>query len=523
MPPVFHLDLPDGGMSQVDLSDRPETSVHVTPSGPVNNGTNVMPQPVRLSDRVNKVVIEVQEARQVGLALQGGSEYLKVTVRSATPLEEGAKSGARLVLHLDAAQVLDVNGLACELSPLGQSQGAIRHVSCRNADLTLALVASNVVELSGRCHVKASRTAAINNLQLHPESHVLVDQGDARISELVGPPANFDHTLKPETAARILSGSRLVVDKATDGAFSLARGSELHISRGGALRVRGPGSIHLNRADIVDFEDPAPLLSVEPYGQVFAASGNVHLASVADAHIFGVGGSSGLKIASVAPDQVSLERVSISNVEIPVSSLGLQTLSALTEFATSVSPTLSDDMPGRGKWRGRKSLRGAPALMPDELQLQAEYAYQIADLAAAKGASAAIRTDLAWAAYRMRNAAAPGKVEKTALFLYRSIGYGERAGPPFLLYVAVCVSLAWLSVIDQGLNLWPSGWMNFLHAVGDWLMTPVHLLRLSPEAPDDFALKQPWDTLARVAAAVPFTTAVLAARNYVKEDHRNSP
>lgn len=150
------------------------------------------------------------------------------------------------------------------------------------------------------------------------------------------------------------------------------------------------------------------------------------------------------------------------------------------------------------------------------MTIEAEYANALADLAASRGAPASVRTNLAWLSYRMANLTAPGRAERFVLWLYRMIGYGERVMPAVICYAVVALTCAIISLHAAAFSLSPSGFHLFLGRWGDWLASPLHLLHFNDSITDTGW----WFTLGRALVAIPFLTAVLALRNYVKVDHR---
>jgi hypothetical protein len=321
-----------------------------------------------------------------------------------------------------------------------------------------------------------------------------------------------------------VSGSTVRVARCIDTRVVVASGAHLEVlDLCGGLDVTGPGRVMLSTADIVIFRQPAVTLDLGLHAQVSGSTGSVRLGRVARATVSGDGAApgvgQGLMIESVDPTSDALDGVSLLNARFPVSLAGRQSISALRLHADSVTPRLTDDIPGRGVWR-RPSR--APHPPRDELQMQAEFTRALADLAAERGAPASIRTDLAWSAYRMRNASAPGKTERCILSAYRVIGYGERALPPLALYCILALLMALCALHDHP---WDPN-LNGIKTLGDayltWLVTPLHLLHLTEDPKNTFSLPGHADTFARIAIAIPFVTAVLALRNYVKEDHRKS-
>jgi hypothetical protein len=103
------------------------------------------------------------------------------------------------------------------------------------------------------------------------------------------------------------------------------------------------------------------------------------------------------------------------------------------------------------------------------------------------------------------------------LWLYRLIGYGERVLPPVALYMVGALTFAVLRLSGNSISFTPGGVETFLSAFSDWLATPLHILNFTDDIANHWGFSQPWNTFARLLLAVPFATAALALRKYVKE------
>ena len=111
--------------------------------------------------------------------------------------------------------------------------------------------------------------------------------------------------------------------------------------------------------------------------------------------------------------------------------------------------------------------------------LEYQYASAISTLTQASTSPAAVRTLLAWCAYRTRQSVTPGHIEKGVLGAYRLIGYGERPMPAFVLYAVVAVVMTVIGLHTLPLDITLSGIGKFLREYVGWLISPIHVLSLT--------------------------------------------
>ena len=105
--------------------------------------------------------------------------------------------------------------------------------------------------------------------------------------------------------------------------------------------------------------------------------------------------------------------------------------------------------------------------------------------------------------------------------MYALLGYGERVLAPFATFVLTAAIMTLLGHVTHGqTHLDITETQEWLTTYLDWLTSPLHILRLTSPAAGPSQFDQPWDTLARLAVALPFAVAAFAIRNYVKEDYR---
>jgi hypothetical protein len=270
------------------------------------------------------------------------------------------------------------------------------------------------------------------------------------------------------------------------------------------------------------------LVHVRNNAQLVDVHGRIRLGEVAGA---GIIGRSRRRHDPIDGDRLILEALSadgehskgltVNEVVIPQTLRGLQMIATLQSNAQQVSPAIHDKLPGLGALAGpRLSALLRPNLSDSEMQIAGQYARSLADLANSTGAPASVRTQLAWCSYRMRTATAPARAERVLLGFYRLVGYGERVVPAALTYITIAALMNILALHDADFMLSVGGMLHWLRGFLDWLVTPLHILKLTGDRQTAFTFSQPWDTLARLLVAIPFATGVLALRKYVKEDRK---
>lgn len=155
------------------------------------------------------------------------------------------------------------------------------------------------------------------------------------------------------------------------------------------------------------------------------------------------------------------------------------------------------------------------------LQWQAALMLRMRQLTREKGASGAVRTRVGWCAQRLRHETTTGFWEKSALWGYRAMGYGERPAPALLTWLVVAGVVAGVVVgADKswsfGGDFWdfsPTGfWRPYLTAFFDFASGPVGSL----SGTGSTALSESWQYLVRAIVAVPLVVGALSLRNYVR-------
>lgn len=90
--------------------------------------------------------------------------------------------------------------------------------------------------------------------------------------------------------------------------------------------------------------------------------------------------------------------------------------------------------------------------------------------------------------------------------------------PALVLYAVVAVVMTVIGLHTLPLDITLSGIGKFLREYVGWLISPIHVLSLTKSESGAPAFVEPWDTLARLAVAIPFATAILSLRKYVKQN-----
>lgn len=140
-----------------------------------------------------------------------------------------------------------------------------------------------------------------------------------------------------------------------------------------------------------------------------------------------------------------------------------------------------------GSWRYRWR-RARTDAERHELDSAAFFAQELAALTDTKCGQGNLRTKASWAAYRGRNLTARSRLERWALHAYRTLGYGQRVGPPFAAWLAAAVvgavvlmilSAGSATVVDGGTAGIAGAHWSYLGSLGRLLMSPFYLLRLA--------------------------------------------
>lgn len=513
----------DGG-ERVDLSSAPVKRLIIRPKGNAYDAlsptTASQQQLVLPPDLLDLEVNMSRGAGQAHFKIAGAHRRLSVRVRG------GHSRYNRLVLENFRLNTLSASKVSLDirrrtLEP-GETRAIIASLRISSSTVSLNDRALTHLGLTGNCSLRAQNSTISN----------VVVNGRASLSgEMVG--SNLGLLYRGHASAKgmdlvIKSETCLEFQRVRDMRIAVVRNAELVVAgEARGLTLAGPGILTVGvGASDVAFLNPTPRLRMCENAQLVDASGSVQIIAARHASIIGKessekssGANSGtmLNVTGVSKGE-DLSGLSLSNFRVPLSITGLQILDALSGHAAQVSPSLHAGLPGLmpGTWRRI----GWRRTVSHEMAINSQIATALASLAAEKAESGAVRTKLAWCAYRMRNISAAGRAERVLLSLYRGIGYGERPGPAMLTYVALAIMMASIALSGNefvptvdGLHLW-------IKAVGDWLIAPVHVLKLTGEAEPESYLPQPWDTLARLIIALPLATAALALRKYVKSERK---
>ncbi len=516
------------GSARLDLRNLPARRIELSFAGTMYNPdapTTAEEWSVSTSATTDTVSIAVREGRQVDVLLFPGRKLLSVWASSSNA------NKTRLGLAHSPVHVLALREISADLSRQQHASIPLSSLQLHDARVIVNNRQINQLSMKGRCYYKATSTD-VGALTVREQVQLTGFTAYCHIGSVFCQSSPGADVSAPQL---ILAGdSHVHVRKLKDLKVVLAKGARLSAEDASDVQCRGAGSFQVTAtARQITFlasgtPPTAPLLLLDRYSQLVGASGSVRLGAVAGASLSGVArptsddshGHNRLVIEGLPEEPEELDGVTLINVDIPVTLQGLRMIAKLSTSAHQVTPALHQALPGLGPLAGfRLSAFRHPRSDGPHLLLQSQYASALSELASKTRAPASVRTRLAWCTYRLRNLVAPGRTERTLLTAYRAIGYGERVMPALCLYIFLAVVMTSLALVGQELVATLTGLKYWLRGYLDWLITPLHVLKLTGERKEsDFALNQPWDTLARLPLAIPFATAVLALRKYVKED-----
>jgi hypothetical protein len=385
--------------------------------------------------------------------------------------------------------------------------------------------------LSGGCEVQLSESS-VGQLAIYGQVSAEFKMKDSRIATVHLIPSRDRSRPRSEPNMLALHGkSSMDINDASGLKTSISADVKLDIhSTSRDVQITGPGTVVFHQsAQQLTFHKPAPLIDIKNNAQLVEVAGPVRLGNVAGAGVVGktveydalITDSRRMLLTGLSELDVDTSGLTIDEVVLPVTLTGLQMIAALQANGHQVTPSVHAGLPGLGPLSGaRLTAFRHPRTPRSEMVIAAQYARSLADLANSKGAPASVRTKLAWCAYRMRNVVAPGRMERSLLSLYRTIGYGERVLPAAICYAVLAAIMNLISLHDKSVLLTIDGLHHWLRGMLDWLVTPLHILKLTGDKQTTFSFSQPWDTLARLLVAIPFATGILALRKYVKEDRK---
>jgi hypothetical protein len=224
-----------------------------------------------------------------------------------------------------------------------------------------------------------------------------------------------------------------------------------------------------------------------------------------------------------APEQ--LAGATLRGMFVPDTADGRQRLQELREAAV-VEPRVDALRVRSPQWRRpfvRKQLT-ADIASKRALDDAAFFAEELAGLVAQKCGAGSVRTKSSWAAYRGRHLTAESPWERAALVGYRLVGYGQRPGPPLLLWLALSVALTpailaltgWPTVpITEG-AFWAEAGEQLLSTV----LSPLFLLRLAgdPQLSPVNGTADLIVVVVRTVVAAPFVFFVLATARFLRAE-----
>lgn len=273
-----------------------------------------------------------------------------------------------------------------------------------------------------------------------------------------------------------------------------------------------------------DDESERPVLSAAQGAFLLDVSGAVSLAEAPGIHV--AAGTSGLAVnlAASAGSGDPWAGAMMTNIILPTGLVGRRVLDRL-EGAYHFTPAVAT-LPGRDQTiyssvsTALSRRGGQDATTPAEdraerrrLDEDAEFMRELSALCRKKGTPGSVATTVAWCAYRLRHLKSHG-VERAALAVYRTLGYGERPLPAFGLWAALSLGLAGPVLAAGGAHFDPSGFGTYFTEVGRLALGPLAgLLRGGALNGGDLA-----EIAARAVISIPLVTGAIALRNYVKSE-----
>jgi hypothetical protein len=439
-----------------------------------------------------------------------------VQVGGSARVQLGANGGPTPRIDIDAHASTEIELSGVNSSLVGSDHSWEKIVAI-NAGISVdPRVQIQTLHLIGECRALSSTLARVKRLVVDPGASIAGDRerGIAQIhcgSIELAPDADFrkEFTVGSKCELSAETAAELSVAIAPASTFCMKDGTNLRVSGSGKLRIEAS-------ADGVWFLDAGmndpPQLEMSPWAIVRRASGTVRLGDVRHAEISGPPKGDGLTVHSILRQadgvEALTEGVLIRDFQVPVERAGLQTIRMLADTAAVAVPIIHSGLPG--SWK--EPLRDVTP------HFRSDYARAMAQLGESGGAPGSVVTKLTQLEYRMRRKTAKGPIEKATLWAYSSLGYGERAAPALVTYVALAVILSALALYGGGHTEFDLSWSElkgFGKSVIDWLITPLHVLRLGSQE-GQAATGNDLEFLGRVFVAVPFVTGIVALRKYVK-------
>jgi hypothetical protein len=273
-----------------------------------------------------------------------------------------------------------------------------------------------------------------------------------------------------------------------------------------------------------DDEAERPILSAAQGAFLLDVSGAVSLAEAPGIHV--AAGTDGLAVnlATLASTEDPWAGAMMTNIILPRGLVGRRVLDRL-EGAYHFTPAVAT-LPGRdltifssiSTVFSRRDEQGPTTTAEDRaerrrLDEDAEFMRELSALCRKKGTPGSVATTVAWCAYRLRHLKSRG-VERAALAVYRTLGYGERPLPAFGLWAVLSLVLAGPVLAAGGAHFDPAGAGTYLTEVVRLALGPLAgLLRGGTLSGGDLA-----EIAARAVISIPLVTGAIALRNYVKSE-----
>lgn len=235
----------------------------------------------------------------------------------------------------------------------------------------------------------------------------------------------------------------------------------------------------------------------------------------------------GYEYVGATGGQNPLTNATLRGVFVRDNAAGRRRIHELREAAV-VEPHL-DDLRVRNKgWRipfARSRLKKDTQSLR-ELDDASFFVQELAGLVNEKCGSGSVRTRANWAAHRGRHLNAGSDWEAFALGMFRLVGYGQRPGPPALLWVALALVF---SIPMALLTSWtPAELSTGGHDISvlgrhflALLLSPLFLLLRLAGDPEAANMAQPTMLgimLIRTLVTVPFAFSVLAIGRFLRAD-----
>jgi len=438
-----------------------------------------------------------------------------------------SRSAPMLGIQLDSADVVVVSRHQRVRIQPAKPNGAMRvaKLCLEDAQVMLSPGVESLI-LRGECGYKPNDGARFPlKVTAHRDATLVAPDGEGALPDT-------ESIAFAETDSQIFIGSAerptsLGVRSISGGRIDIRTGSTLSLLKDATdYKISGLGRVVVApQATLTTGKIECADLDIGEQAQLTAITGRTgRLVQARACHITSLR-EEGFWVEDVArppqPDaQSAVAGSSFEYVRIPVSPRGCQILlefETLSQFTPGVQdlPTVTRRVAIADLFRKRKRVA-----VSSDRAIQTQYTRLLSRLANTKGSPASERTRVVWAAYCMRTSTAQTRSERALLTAYRMLGYGERPGPPLVTWLATAMILAPTGprrgpMLDPSLELT----RRLLHNWCDYLLSPLHLLNLA----GGVSAPGPFLTVTRTLVAIPFVTAVLAIRRFVKADPESGP